>query len=189
YNAWIGPRAAVETWRNYQDKESNPESLLLFGWGDGGGGPTENMLQRVGQLTDFPAMPTLRYVNVAEWFSDIKNRVGEKLPVWVGEIYLEYHRGTLTTQGRTKYLHRRAERALITAETLASMAAMLGDSIAPSLEEHWRVLLRNQFHDIIPGSSIREVYELAEKELAGVVSAGTAAQRTHLDTIAGRIGK
>lgn len=189
YNAWIGPRAAVETWRNYQDKESNPESLLLFGWGDGGGGPTENMLQRVGQLTDFPAMPTLRYVNVAEWFSDIKNRVGEKLPVWVGEIYLEYHRGTLTTQGRTKYLHRRAERALITAETLASMAAMLGDSIAPSLEEHWRVLLRNQFHDIIPGSSIREVYETAEGELSNVVTAGTAAQRTHLDAIAGRIGK
>ena len=87
--------------------------------------------------------------------------------MWVGEIYLEYHRGTLTTQGRTKYLHRRAERALITAETLASMAAMLGAPIAPSLEEHWRVLLRNQFHDIIPGSSIREVYELAETELAG----------------------
>ena len=178
YNGWIGPRAAVETWRNYQDKESNPESLLLFGWGDGGGGPTENMLERIGQLADFPAMPALRYVNVAEWFADIAKRAGESgnLPVWVGEIYLEYHRGTLTTQGRTKYLHRRAERALITAETLASMAALLGAPIAPSLEEHWRVLLRNQFHDIIPGSSIREVYELAEKELADVVAAGTAAQ-------------
>ena len=191
YNAWIGPRAAVETWRNYQDKESNPESLLLFGWGDGGGGPTENMLQRIRQLADFPAMPALRYVNVAEWFADITKRAGESvnLPVWVGEIYLEYHRGTLTTQGRTKYLHRRAERALITAETLASMAALLGAPIAASLEEHWRVLLRNQFHDIIPGSSIREVYELAEKELADVVAAGTAAQQTHLDAIAKRVGK
>ena len=77
YNAWIGPRAAVETWRNYQDKESNPESLLLFGWGDGGGGPTENMLQRIRQLADFPAMPALRYVNVAEWFSDIAKRAGD----------------------------------------------------------------------------------------------------------------
>ena len=189
YNAWIGPRAAVETWRNYQDKESNPESLLLFGWGDGGGGPTENMLQRIRQLVDFPAMPALRYVNVAEWFADIAKRAGENLPVWVGEIYLEYHRGTLTTQGRTKYLHRRAERALITGETLASMAALLGAPIASSLEEHWRVLLRNQFHDIIPGSSIREVYELAEKELADVVAAGTAAQRAHLDVIAKQVGK
>ena len=189
YNAWIGPRAAVETWRNYQDKESNPESLLLFGWGDGGGGPTEEMLQRIRQLADFPAMPALRYVNVSDWFTDIAKRAGDgvTLPVWVGEIYLEYHRGTLTTQGRTKYLHRRAERALITAETVASMAAMLGAPIASSLEQHWRVLLRNQFHDIIPGSSIREVYELAESELAGVVAAGTAAQRQHLDEIAGRV--
>jgi alpha-mannosidase len=189
YNGWIGPRAAVETWRNYQDKERNPESLLLFGWGDGGGGPTENMLERIGQLADFPAMPSLRYVNVAEWFSDIAKRAGGDLPSWVGEIYLEYHRGTLTTQGRTKYLHRRAERALITAETLASMAALLGAPLAPSLEDHWRVLLRNQFHDILPGSSIREVYELAETELASVVAAGTAAQQTHLDAIARRVGE
>ncbi|MEX2036217.1 MAG: glycoside hydrolase family 38 C-terminal domain-containing protein, partial [Xanthobacteraceae bacterium] len=191
YNGWIGPRAAVETWRNYQDKENNPESLLLFGWGDGGGGPTENMLERIGQLADFPAMPALRYVNVADWFADIAKRAGEtgNLPVWVGEIYLEYHRGTLTTQGRTKYLHRRAERALIGAETLASMAAMLGAPIAPPLEDQWRVLLRNQFHDILPGSSIREVHELAEAELAGVVAAGAAAQRMHLDAIAGRVGK
>lgn len=191
YNGWLGARAAVETWRNYQDKESNPESLLLFGWGDGGGGPTENMLQRAGQLADFPAMPALRYVNVGEWFSDIKKRAedGTKLPVWVGEIYLEYHRGTLTTQGRTKYLHRRAERALITAETLGSMAVLLGAPIASSLEEHWRVLLRNQFHDIIPGSSIREVYETAEVELSCVVRAGTAAQQTHLEAIARRTGK
>ena len=142
-------------------KYRNPESLLLFGWGDGGGGPTEDMLERIRQLADFPAMPALRHVNVSEWFAEIMRSApaDADLPVWVGEIYLELHRGTLTTQGRTKYLHRRAERALITAETLASMAAMLGAPVAPSLEQHWRVLLRNEFHDIMPGSSIREVYE------------------------------
>ena len=192
YNGRVGPRAAVETWRNYQDKESNPESLLLFGWGDGGGGPTEDMLLRYAQLADFPAMPAMRQVNVAEWFSGIIERAEKTkkdLPVWVGEIYLEYHRGTLTTQGRTKYLHRRAERALITAETLASMAALLGAPKAPSLEKDWRVLLRNEFHDIIPGSSIREVYETAEAELAAVVATGVGAQQTHLTAIAGHIGK
>ncbi len=191
YNGWIGPRAAVTTWQNYQDKESFPESLLLFGWGDGGGGPTENMLQRIGQLADFPAMPALRSVNVSAWFGEILERAGDgaKLPVWVGEVYLEYHRGTLTTQGRTKFLHRRAERALITAETLASMAAMLGAPLAPSIEKHWRVLLRNEFHDILPGSSIREVYEQAESELSDVVAAGMAAQRSHLDEIAKRFVK
>src|SRR5205085_9556534 len=132
----------------------------------GGGGRTEEMLERQRQFADFPVVPALRPIDVADWYRDLHDKMKDRpdLPVWVGEIYLEYHRGTLTTQGRTKYLHRRAERALITAEALASMAAMLGSSIAPSLEEHWRVLLRNQFHDIIPGSSIREVYELAEKE-------------------------
>ncbi len=186
YNGRIGPRAAVETWRNYQDKESNPESLLLFGWGDGGGGPTEEMLKRAGQLGDFPAMPSVRQVNVSDWFAAIVKRAGEgqRLPVWVGEIYLEYHRGTLTTQGRTKYLHRRAERALITAETLASLAAMLGAPMAASLEQEWRMLLRNEFHDILPGSSIREVDQTAEAELSGVAAAGIAAQRPHLDAIA-----
>ncbi len=189
YNGWIGPRAAVETWRNYQDKENNPESLLLFGWGDGGGGPSENMLERIAQLAHFPALPAVRQVNVSQWFSDIVGRAGTDvaLPVWVGEIYLEYHRGTLTTQGRTKYLHRRAERALISAETVASMAALLGEPVAASIEDQWRVLLRNEFHDILPGSSIREVHELAEEELAGVVSAGESAQQKHLNAIAARL--
>ena len=186
YNGRVGPRAVVETWRNYQDKETNPESLLLFGWGDGGGGPTEDMLQRAEQLADFPAIPALRQVNVSEWLSDIVARAETMpdMPVWVGEIYLEYHRGTLTTQGRTKFLHRRAERALITAETLGAMATMSGASMAPSLESDWRVLLRNEFHDILPGSSIREVYERAETELAGVVEAGVVVQGACLDTLA-----
>ncbi len=96
-------------------------------------------------------------------------------------MYLELHRGTLTTQGRTKFLHRRAERALITAETLSSMATLLGEPMAASLEEQWRVVLRNQFHDILPGSSIREVYELAEAELAAVVAAGLKIQNEQLD--------
>ena len=185
YNGRVGPRAAVETWRNYQDKETNPESLLLYGWGDGGGGPTEDMLERAEQLADFPVMPALRQVNVSEWFSDIVSRAEKmpEMPVWVGEIYLEYHRGTLTTQSRTKFLHRRAERALITAETLGSLAAMGGAAMPPSLESEWRVLLRNEFHDILPGSSIREVYERAEAELAGVVEAGTAQQDVHLDAL------
>jgi len=173
YNGDLGVRAATETWRNYRGKHRNPESLLSIGWGDGGGGATGEMLERARLLADFPVVPSLRQVNVAEWFGDLHRRTAEglDLPVWVGEIYLEFHRGTLTTQGRTKFLHRRAERGLIAAEVLASMATMLGAPAEPSLEQYWRLLLRNQFHDIIPGSSIREVYELAERELAEVVDA------------------
>ena len=189
YNGETSPRAVLETWRNCRGKHHYPESLLAFGYGDGGGGPTEEMLQRQAQLDAFPVVPTLRPITVQDWFTEMHDSVGTdpSLPVWVGEMYLELHRGTLTTQGRTKFLHRRAERALITAETLSGMASMLGTPIASSLEESWRVLLRNQFHDILPGSSIREVYELAEAELSDVIATGQAAAGKHLDAIAASI--
>jgi alpha-mannosidase len=189
YNAKTSPRAIVQTWRNFKGKHHHPESLLSFGFGDGGGGPTEEMLERQRQLADFPVVPSLRPVKVAEWFDEVRAKVARDpgLPVWVGEMYLELHRGTLTTQSRTKYLHRRAERALITAETLSSMAALLGAPIAPSLEQDWRIILRNEFHDILPGSGIREVYEQAEAELASVVAAGDKVIEEQLALIEGRV--
>ena len=189
YNAEIGARAVVETWRNFRGKHLHPESLLAFGYGDGGGGPTEEMLARQRQFADFPLVPALRPVAVADWFASVRDAVQDcaEIPVWVGEMYLELHRGTLTTQGRTKFLNRRAERALLTAETLSSMAALLGGPMAGSLEDQWRILLRNQFHDILPGSSIREVYELAEAELASVVDACDRISEEQLIPIAARL--
>jgi alpha-mannosidase len=189
YNAEIGAKAIVETWRNYRGKHRHRESLLAFGFGDGGGGPTEEMLARQRQFADFPVVPALRPVAIADWFAAAHAAVGgdPDLPVWVGEIYLELHRGTLTTQGRTKYLHRRAERALITAETVSSMATLLGEPFAPSLEEPWRLILRNEFHDILPGSSVREVYERAEAELGAVVAEGERVAADRLAAIAARL--
>ncbi|MFO1208022.1 MAG: glycoside hydrolase family 38 C-terminal domain-containing protein [Amaricoccus sp.] len=189
YNAEIGARAALETWKNYRGKHAFPESLLAFGYGDGGGGPTEEMLDRQRQFADFPVVPSLRPTKIADWYAEARAAVdGDKrLPVWVGEMYLELHRGTLTTQGKTKFKHRRAERALITAETLSSMATLLGEPVAASLEPQWRVLLRNEFHDILPGSSIREVYELAEEELDGVAAAGNEVSAAKLTVIAGKV--
>ncbi len=189
YNAEISPRASVETWRNFRGKVHAPESLLSFGFGDGGGGPTEEMIARQRQMADFPAVPAMRAVNVQSWFGALHDMAStSELPHWVGEMYLELHRGTLTTQGRTKYLHRRAERALISAEVLASMAALLGAPVAPSLEAHWQIVLRNEFHDILPGSSIREVYQRAEAELSGVVAAGEEAQEEHLSMLVEKLG-
>ena len=185
YNAELGPRAALGTWGNYQDKGLLAESLLCYGHGDGGGGPTEEQVLRARQLADFPVVPKLSHVNISDWFAGVPGRVTGPLPKWVGEIYLEYHRGTLTTQSRTKYLHRRAERALVTAETLASLATLMGAPQAASLEPEWRVLLRNEFHDILPGSSIREVYEVAEAELAEVIASGKARQVAALAALVG----
>lgn len=182
YNAELGPRAAVSTWNLFQDKAIHPESLLCYGHGDGGGGPTEEHLLRARQMADFPVVPKLRHVNVSDWFRGLPDPA--TLPKWVGEIYLEYHRGTLTTQGRTKFLHRRAERALVGAEILGSMVALRGGAMPASLETDWQVLLRNEFHDILPGSSIREVYEVAEAELSAVIAAGRARQDAALRALA-----
>ena len=184
YNAELGPRATLGTWAAYQDRAIIGESLLCYGRGDGGGGPTEEDILRTRQLADFPLVPKMRHVNVTEWFQSIPARATAPLPKWVGEIYLEYHRGTLTTQGRTKYLHRRAERALIGAEVLGSMVALRGGALPAPVQDAWQVLLRNEFHDILPGSSIREVYEVAEAELAGVIEDGTALQAKALTVLA-----
>ena len=126
------------------------------------------MVERARALQGFPALPAQRFGRVDEFFERVEAPAADRpLPVWSGELYLELHRATLTTQGRTKRLHRRAERDLVAAEALAALCALAGGRRSRgSLEEQWRVLLRNEFHDILPGSSIREVYEDAERELA-----------------------
>jgi len=175
YNADPGPYGTVHTWRNYKGKQVNGESLLSIGFGDGGGGVTAEMVERAREMTGLPAVPEVNFDTVAAFFERARQAVeGQELPIWLGEMYLELHRGTLTTQGRTKYLHRRAERDLVAAETLSALAYLQGGREPASLEPLWRVLLRNQFHDILPGSSVREVYEQAEQELGGVVEAAGA---------------
>ena len=115
-------------------------SLLAVGYGDGGGGTTPEMVEREVQLRDFPACPKARWGHVADFFAGAQKRAKDaKLPVWSGEIYLELHRATLTTQSGVKRKHRQAERALITAETVASLAHMLG---APQPESARAALAR-----------------------------------------------
>jgi alpha-mannosidase len=180
YNADPGPDALVDTWQNYRGKHRFPESLLSIGYGDGGGGVTTEMMERARGLENFPALPAAHFSTVQAFFERAQEAVaGIDLPVWLGELYLELHRGTLTSQGLTKYAHRRAERELVAAEAVASMRHLLGGPEPASLEDQWRILLRNEFHDILPGSGIREVYERAEAEMFGVAS--EAASRTERD--------
>ncbi len=190
YNGELQPDAYLKTWRNFKSKAHHSTSLLAIGYGDGGGGTTPEMVEREVQLRDFPVLPKARWGHVADYFANAhKQSKDRKLPVWEGEIYLELHRATLTTQSGVKRMHRQAERALITAETAASLAHMLGAAAPASLESHWRVVLKNEFHDILPGSSIREVYQDAERELGTVIDAGKAAQSAALDAIAGQLEK
>jgi alpha-mannosidase len=169
YNGDVVPRDLYGTWRNFGGKRHHRESLFSFGWGDGGGGPSEQMLENYARLRDFPAMPRLRMARVDAFFASLPE---DELPRWVGELYLELHRGTLTTQARVKKLNREAEHRLQEAEAFATLAARSGAGYpGEELERLWKTVLLNQFHDILPGSSISEVYSDTHRELEEVVAA------------------
>ena len=188
YNGRVQPDCLIPTWKNFRGKRHHPISLLAVGFGDGGGGVTPEMIEREIQLRDFPATPKARWTTVAAFFDDAHQRAGvQPLPVWSGEIYLELHRATLTSQSGVKRRHRAAERALITAETVSGLAHLLGAPAPQSLETLWRVVLKNEFHDILPGSSIAEVYRDAADELDAVIAAGLAAQRSAMLAIAAQL--
>ncbi len=160
YNGNLTPAVLKGTWERYLQKELNDEVLMAFGWGDGGGGPTKDMLETAKRIEDFPGMPKCR-MGTAEGFYERLGRRAEKaeVPVWVGELYLEYHRGTFTTQGWIKRANRKNEMLYRDAEALATLAAAAGEQYpADELRKGWEILLRNQFHDILPGSSIAEAY-------------------------------
>lgn len=185
YNGAVNAECIVSTWRNFRQKPLHGQSLLAVGYGDGGGGVTPEYVEREMQLRDFPVLPAARWTRVEEFFERAHDSAGRvELPSWKGDIYLELHRSTLTTQSAVKKLHRQAERALITAEILGSMAALMGAEMPESLEHIWRVVLKNEFHDILPGSSIAEVYEDAERELGEVVGRALARQQMALKLIA-----
>ena len=169
YNGDIAPRDVLGTWRNFGGKRYHNESLFSFGWGDGGGGPSEKMLENFARLRDFPAMPRLRMASVDHFFDALPD---DALPRWVGELYLELHRGTLTSQARVKKLNREAEHRLQEAEAFATLAARRGAAYPKDeLERLWKSVLLNQFHDILPGSSISEVYRDTHRELENAVTA------------------
>jgi alpha-mannosidase len=189
YNGDTSPESLLGVWHDFKGRLVHPESLYTIGYGDGGGGPTAEMVEDVGALAAFPALPELAFSRVDALFDRLRRSAeAAEVPVWSGELYLELHRGTLTTQGRTKRLHRRAERDLVAAEVAASLCTLLGAGRPPpDLRRAWRLLLRNQFHDVLPGSGIGEVYQRAEAELGEVLEAAEGEIRTSLNGIAGAV--
>lgn len=166
YNGPLRPKDMTGTWANYRQQAMNDHLLYLCGWGDGGGGPTEEQLERMRTLADFPELPLVRTGRVDEYFASLYERLWEhpRLPDWVGELYLEYHRGTYTSQARVKQANRRAELLYREVELLNAWASIYGMPFRQEqLNEGWKRILLNQFHDVLPGSSIREVYEDAER--------------------------
>ncbi|MCG3181881.1 MAG: hypothetical protein BIFFINMI_04316 [Phycisphaerae bacterium] len=169
YNANLQPSYLLNGWRRFQSKNVSDRFLVSFGHGDGGGGPDRRQVQFGQRMTDMPGLPRATFRDPTEFFDDLAAR-GDRLPVWSGELYLEFHRGTYTTDARTKRGNRRSEHALHDAELLATLALPLGGAWdKETLDRCWQRLLLNQFHDILPGSSIQEVYDVAEKEYDWIV--------------------
>src|SRR5215208_5644088 len=158
----------------FKDHDRTAGSLLVFGHSDGGGGPTAGMLERARRTGDLQGVPRVQLAPTREFFDRLEEDLGDPRPI-VGELYFEYHRGTYTSQARTKRGNRAGERRLGEAEAAAALAHRLGRAEYPAgeLRALWETLLLNQFHDILPGSSIREVYEDAERDLAQVAARAT----------------
>ena len=173
YNGSAEPKEVVYSVKNYRDHARSDQSLYVFGFGDGGGGPTERHIEflRRGRLA--PHYPDVALGKRAvDFFRDARTR-SRDLQTWVGELYLELHRGTFTSQARNKKQNRSGEFLLRDAEWLASFAPNFPHGYpAAELESAWKLLLLNQFHDIIPGSSVREVYEDSERDYAAIRATG-----------------
>ncbi|MFI5479831.1 alpha-mannosidase [Streptomyces rubiginosohelvolus] len=184
YNAQLHARQLAHAEKNFADKGRATRSLVPFGWGDGGGGPTREMLERARRLRDLEGSPRVTVEKPSAFFAAAEEEYGERAPVWSGELYLELHRATYTTQAKTKQGNRRSEHLLREAELWATAAALRSPSYRypyERLDRVWKTVLLHQFHDILPGSSIawvhreaRDTYEEVRAELADLVADAVA---------------
>jgi alpha-mannosidase len=165
YNGDFSAKQVLWSVANYKDRERCDRSLYLYGWGDGGGGPEPDMIEAAHRLRDVEGAPRVELGTAREFFQHASAEA-KNLTTSVGELYFELHRGTYTSQSRTKRWNRLAQNALRHAEMWAVGAG--GDYPSAELEALWKTLLLNQFHDILPGSSIDWVYEETERDLEHV---------------------
>lgn len=191
YNGEITPFAVKGIWDEYKQQDLNEELLLCFGAGDGGGGPTKEMLEAARVMQNLSGLPELKLGRAEDFFERLGARtVGRELPVWDGELYLEYHRGTYTSQAANKRANRASESLYHDAEWLSTLSdVLLRERNYPiaELTEGWEKILLNQFHDILPGSSIHAVYEDSQQDYARIREIGDRAVERAGKSIAARI--
>lgn len=174
YNSDLSARDLAHAERNYRDHGRGSVSLVPFGYGDGGGGPTREMLAAAARTADLEGSPKVRVGSAESFFRQAEEDYAA-LPVWVGEMYLELHRGTYTSQARTKKGNRRSEHLLREAELWCATAAVRAggafDYPEAELKRLWQLVLLQQFHDILPGSSIAWVHQDAERNYQAIETA------------------
>jgi len=188
YNGKILPQTVKGTWDAYSEKQMNKELLIAFGYGDGGGGVNRDMLENRRRIDKIPGLPNLKTATAAEYFRDLHETVkntSQYVHTWDGELYLEYHRGTYTSQAYNKRMNRKMELLYRQVEWMTVMSGIRQGSLEYARQEEltkgWKHILTNQFHDIIPGSSIHEVYEDSRKDYGYIES---VAQDVRKDALA-----
>ncbi|MGW4562902.1 alpha-mannosidase [Streptomyces sp. NPDC004561] len=183
YNCSMKGGEIAHAARNFKDKGRARHSLAPTGWGDGGGGTTREMVAKAARLRDLEGSATVAWETPRAFFEQAEAEYPDP-PVWVGELYLELHRATLTSQAKTKQGNRRSEHLLREAELWSATAAVRAGFRYPyeELDRIWKTVLLHQFHDILPGSSIawvhreaRATYERVAGELNGIIAAAQRA--------------
>ena len=189
YNGNVIPKDLLDQWQKWKQKERIDEAPFPYGWGDGGGGPTLEMLEYGKRLGNIVGMPRCTHGRMQDCIDRIAGEARyADLPVYNNELYLEYHRGCQTTQARTKRNNRKCEFLLRQAELLGSMSLAHGGPYnSEKLRDAWKIVLTNQFHDILPGSSIHEVYEQTEIDYAEAKKLAAEARAEALAYLAGKI--
>ncbi len=167
------PFRLVDWMRQFEANTGMTKMMILFGVGDHGGGPSLEMLDRIERLKTVDIYPAIEYGTAAQYIEWLKKQGLSSIPTWKDELYLEYHRGTYTTQAKNKKFNRASEALMTNAEKFSTIATLLGaERRNAQLEEAWRIVLFNQFHDILPGSSIREVYIDSAEEYQDALAVG-----------------
>ncbi len=181
YATELTPANIYDYWNRYKSKSYNNEFLVTFGFADGGGGPTYEMLENYRRLNrGIPGMPKTVIKTAGEYFENAQKQFIKSsnelktTPKWVGEMYLEMHRGTYTSMARNKKLNRKSENLYMSLENISVMNMLLLNAEYPetAIRENMETVLLNQFHDILPGSSIKEVYEVTDREYKKVITEG-----------------
>lgn len=192
YNGGMEPAFVTGCWERYQNKDINTEVLTCYGHGDGGGGPTDEMLEVEQRLeSGLSGVPATKQTFSADFFQGLEARLkGKEIPKWVGELYLEFHRGTYTSMGRNKRYNRLCEFKNTDAEFLGALGAWYWNGTYPEqeLRHVWEITLLNQFHDILPGTSIKEVYEDSREQYEEILGITGTLIEKRMENLAAAVG-
>ncbi len=195
YNGILDASMVKGTWDRFAQKEYTDRVMMTYGFGDGGGGPTKEMLETQRRTArGIPSLPVTETSFLAPYLAKAKRQFDDtcrrtaRIPKWVGELYLEFHRGTYTSIAKVKKANRASEFMLGNAEALSLTDLCFGGTYdTDGLKHSWRKLLHNQFHDILPGSSIKEVYDGTDKDYREITEYANGVINDKIDALASRV--